>query len=553
MSDRPRSFERLLLAVILAVHAGLIFMYFVPTVGGVDCNGYHICSRMVEQHNQFHQQPADEAAFISRMWVENEAGEFYPKYPPLYPLLAGALLKLFGGAAGLLVAPICMMLAVLGLYVLCRTFLPVWASLLAAWIGATSPLINAFANDQVSHGLSICCLTWGYALFFRGTHGRDRPCAGLLAASGFLIGYSIGARYPNALMGLPALLWFWQRRRDVGWKGPAAWLIGGAIPCIFLAAFHWISFGHPFRTAYSLTEEQAAFGLGYLIRHVHFYVPAVVAEGVGPVFWLFLCGYLLTWLRDRQRAWFYTLWMAPLTLLYMSYYWAPQHHPLGYLRFLLPLGVPCVLLAMGFLVEVIGALRDQRTRRIAIAALVIVQGGWGIFGSLEQLELRYRFNDAKQRRVEFVREHVPAGAAVFGEVELLDDLDYWREHSLYQEMLLHREKVELLVRGTRESGPDSMQRSRVETIKRELLDIDPAEFRANALRLLDRVLAGDSGVYLVGRAETLADFRAGFGDSHDLEDVAELPGGTRRVLFRPALPPTAELAAGYRIARIVRR
>ena len=65
----------------------------------------------------------------------------------------------------------------------------------------------------------------------------------------------------------------------------------------------------------SLTEEQAAFGLGYLIRHVHFYVPAVVAEGVGPVFWLFLCGYLLTWLRDRQRAWFYTLWMAPLALV----------------------------------------------------------------------------------------------------------------------------------------------------------------------------------------------------------------------------------------------
>lgn len=553
MTSQSRRLERLGLCAILTMHALLVLSYFVPTVGGVDCNGYHVCSRMVEQHNQFHQQPDDELAFVSRMWVRNEAGEFYPKYPPLYPLLAGGLLKVFGGSAGLLVAPLCMILAVLGLYVLCRTFLPVWAALLAAWIGATTPLINAFSGDQVSHGLSICCLTWGYALFFRGTHNREKACAGLLFGSGLLIGYSIGARYPNALMGLPVLMWFLQHRRAIGWQGPTAWLVGGAIPCLFLAIFHWVSFGHPFRTAYSLTEEQGAFALSNLIRHVHFYVPSVVAQGAGPIFWLFLCGYLLTWVRDRQRAWFYTLWMAPLTLLYMSYYWAPQHHPLGYLRFLLPLGIPCVLLAMGFMNELVTALRDERTRRIAIAALVIVQGGWGVFSSLEQLELRFRFNDTKHRRVEFVREHVPTGSTVFGEVELLDDLDYWREHSLYQEMLLHREKVELFVRGTRDSGPDSMQHSRVEAIKSQLLDIDPTAFRQHALRLLDRTLASGDPVYLVGRPETLADFRGSYSDGYQLKQVAELAGGTRRRLFTPALPPTPELLSEYRVAKIVKR
>ena len=40
----------------------------------------------------------------------------------------------------------------------------------------------------------------------------------------------------------------------------------------------------------------------------------VVAHGVGPIFWLFVAGYLLTWLRDRGRTLFYTVWMAPLTL-----------------------------------------------------------------------------------------------------------------------------------------------------------------------------------------------------------------------------------------------
>ena len=436
---------------------------------------------------------------------------------------------------------------------LVRTFFPGWVALLAAWIGATTPLINAFSNDQVSHGLSICCLTWGYAMFFRGTHGRDKPCPGLLFVSGFLLGYSIGARYPNALMGLPVLLWFVQHRRDTGWKGPVAWLAGGAIPCLFLAIFHWVSFGSPLRTAYSLTEEQGAFALGNLIRHIHFYVPSVVAHGVGPVFWLFVCGYLLTWVRDRRRAWFYTLWMAPLTLLYMSYYWAPQHHPLGYLRFLLPLGIPCVLLAMGVMNEMVTALREQRTRRLAIIALVIAQGGWGIFSSLEQLELRFRFNDTKSRRVEFAREHVPTESIIFGEVELLDDLDYWREHTLYHEMLLHREKVELFIKGTRESGPDSMQHSRVDALKSSLLDIDPSEFRSKALQLLEQTLGSGKSVFLVGRPEVLDDFRGAYSESYGLEGVAELPGGTRRRLFTPALPPTPELVSEYRIARIMKR
>lgn len=552
MTEGNRRLEWLCLAAVLVVQALLVGLYFVPTLGGVDCNGYHVCSRMVEQHDRFYQVPEDELAFVSRMWIVTDNGEYYPKYPPLYPLLAGVLLKIFGGWAGLLVAPVCMVLAVLGLYVLCRTFLPGWAAVLAAWIGATTPLINAFANDQVSHGLSICCITWGYAFFFRGTHERSKPCPGLMVASGLLLGYSIGARYPNALMGLPVLLWFWQHRKQTGWPGPIAWLIGGAIPCLFLAVFHWTAFGSPLRTAYSFTEEQDAFGLAHLIRHVHFYVPSVIAHGVGPIFWLFACGYLVTWLRDRQKAWLYTLWMAPLTLLYMSYYFAPQHHPLGYLRFLLPLGIPCVLLALTFLKELLSALQDARVRRLAIVALIVCQGGWGIFSSLEQLEMRFRFNDSKQRRVEFVRDNVPAGSVVFGEVELLDDLDYWREHSLYWEMTLHQDKVAQYF-GSRDSGPDSLQQERADAMKRLLIDVDKATFDERATALLDKPLKAGRAVYLAGPTEVFDDFRRDYGDRFALEHVADHPGGARRRLFYPAQPPVPELIAPYAIAKIIKR
>ena len=98
----------------------------------------------------------------------------------------------------------------------------------------------------------------------------------------------------------------------------------------------------------------------------------------------------------------------------MSYYFAPKGHEVGFMRFFLPLGPPCILLALMFFRDVLARFDDRpRARGWLIAALVLCQGGWGVFSSLEQMELRFRYNDVQYRRAQFVRENVPAGSAAW--------------------------------------------------------------------------------------------------------------------------------------------
>ena len=86
--------------------------------------------------------PEDDLTFVGRMWVEGEGGEFYSKYPPLYPALAGILMRLFGDLAGFLVAPVSSWLAVLGMYVLCRALLPRWAAVVGAIVGCRQSAVQ---------------------------------------------------------------------------------------------------------------------------------------------------------------------------------------------------------------------------------------------------------------------------------------------------------------------------------------------------------------------------------------------------------------------------
>ena len=165
-----RPWELLALLGILILHALALRLYYVPTSGGTDANAYHVASRMVQEHGRFHQVPADTFTFMGKMWVVNERGEFYPKYPPVYPTVLGVVMKAFGTQAGFLVNPICALLAVIGMFVAARVFLPGWAALLAAWTVSISPVLNSLVVDQVSHATSFAIQTWAFALFFLGEY-----------------------------------------------------------------------------------------------------------------------------------------------------------------------------------------------------------------------------------------------------------------------------------------------------------------------------------------------------------------------------------------------
>lgn len=548
---RRRWLEPIGLGLVLLLYAAVLWLYFVPTVGGTDANGYHVSARMLERHGRFYQVQPDEFSFVSEMWVVNDRGEFYPKYPPLYPALAGAAQRWLGGDAGLWISPVCAWLAVLGTYVLCRSCLPRWAAVLAALIVATNPVLNTYAVHQVSHATEAASLTWAYALFFvalRRAGGRRR---GALLGTGLLLGLAIGVRYPDALLVVPPLLWLWWRGGERWRTDVVALLAGLALPGAFLAAYHWTAFGSPFATGYSLTEEQSAFALANIGHHLGQYCRAIAADVVGPLVVLSLCGFVAAWWHDRRTGAFYAAWMLPLAALYLSYY-GERHQLISFERFLLPLALPCTMLALMFADRALTRSGAGPAARLAvILAIAVGQVGYGAWWSLRELELRFGVNELIDRRVQFVRQSVPAGAAVFGEQNLLDTLDYYREYTLYWDELLHQDRLALNLSRSLQPGPDSLQQARATALQQRLLAVEEAVFAARIRALIDGRLAAGPGVYLVGKQETIDAFATAYAPFYDAQVVAELPGGATR--YRLIAHAPAEPRAGRKLVRITRK
>lgn len=530
-----RGFEYLSLAAVLILHAVMLVAYFVPALGGPDANAYQVSARMVEEHGRFHQLPKDELAHVGRMWVVNDAGEWYPKYPPLYPALSGAVMKAAGPEAGLWVSPVCAWLVVLGIYVLCRARLPGWAAVLAAFVMSTMPVFNLFAIDKVSHPPSLLFLVWGYALFFHGTNAPHARRAAWFAGAGLLVGYSVGIRYPNVLLALPPSLWMALRWREA--RGASvAWLAGLAVPAVLLMWYHTASFGHPLRTAYSLTEEQGGFGLVYFAKNLRLYLPALVTDGFGPLLVLSGLGFVMTWFSDWRRGAFYAVWIAPLTALYISYYWAPSQHPPSFIRFLLPLTAAWILLALFFLRDWFAATKASAgVRAGVIAVLVLVQGGWGIAKSLTEMETRYGSTEVTRMRTRFLLDQVPAGATLFADAWWLDELEFHGGRALYWDALLDQKALgAALDRTTALPGPDSLQPARARRLQQRLVDVEPPVYRAEIEKLIDTRLATGRGVYLAKTARSLESLLAFWGPSFRFEEVATLePFAEPYLLFSP--------------------
>ncbi len=545
MESPGRQPTRLLLGLLLGLYALMLAAYFVPVVTGTDDNGYHLAARMLERHGRFYQTPTDDLAFVGRMWVVAEDGNYYPKYPPLYPLAAATAMRAFGDLGGLLLSPIFAWSTVLATFLICRARkLPRDVSLLGAFVVATAPLANSFAVVQVSHATSLALLTWGFLLLVLALDPvRERARPWLLVGSGLLLGYAAGVRYTNALLVLPGLVWLWTEARHQPQR-LATWLGAWLVPCGLVAGYHWRSFGSPLSTAYSLTEEQAGFAVSYALENLRLYASTAPVVLAGPVTLLALIGWLLVWRRDTRRALVYVAWTVPLILVYLAYYWAPEGHPRSYVRFLLPLLLPIVLLAMRAIDQIAERLDlGRRGRTAVLAAVLVLQGAWGLFATLEQLELLLGDNARIKASVDLVRSHAEPGSVVIGELESLDSLDYFQEYDLYWANLLDQEILSQRLDRTLATGPDSLQLERAERLEERLVDTSPQEHRQRLLAVIEPPLAQGRDVWVVGDGATYGKMERFADGEFLLEQVAELPvSGRVHRLFEPGR--TVSRAAG---------
>ncbi|MCF6177715.1 MAG: glycosyltransferase family 39 protein [Victivallaceae bacterium] len=492
---------------LLVAYSAFMNYYFVPVTGGTDSNGYHTCAKMIASQGQFHQTPIDDYQFIGNMWVVNERDEFYPKYPPLYPALAAGAITVFGNHGGFYLCPILAIFAVLGMFFLCRFFMPEKLAVVGSFLLATSPVFNHFALSKVSHGPSMAFLIWGFVCFFVAV-SRRRLKTGIIYAmlAGLLLGYAEGIRYTNIILLIPPVLYglFFLRKKRL-WI-LASFSCGVAIPYLFLCWYHWSSFGSPITTGYSLTNEQSGFGLSYFWINLRLYIPGLISDGTGLVTSLALVGLVICFTRNKKRAWVFLAWIIPLLVIYMFYYWAPTTRSSSYLRFILPIFVPIYILALSALWQLTKKYSHNGQMTIVLL-LVVIHGIWGVCASLEDSEKYYLQQSSAKKVVDFTLAQVPAGSVIFADYGSLNSLDFEKRWILYSSSILDQRYLKKRLRRSLENSVSGLQKQRAELLKKQLLDVSRKEFHKTIMALISNHLQQGREVYILGSGSSINSFK----------------------------------------------
>lgn len=523
--------QYVLIGLVLFYYTFFLYTYFVPTYTGCDPNGYHVAARIFSASGRFDRTASDDYSFIGRMWVRNDAGRYFPKYPPLYPALAGTAIRLFGETAGFYVSPVCAFLGVLGIYVLGRLFGMRWMAIAAAFFLATSPAYNSWAIRQMSHAASMGFLISGYAFFLIGERLRRRAASRvMLFLGGVVVAYAAGIRYTNVLLAFPPLfLALCGRRteRDDRCGRTAAYVLGLALPYLFLAYYHWKSFGSPFVTGYALTGEQSGFAWEYFHDNWRFYLLGIIESGVGPVFLPACFGLFYCWERSRRDGFFFTIWVLPVVLLYAAYYWAPETNHQSFLRFVLPVFVPAFLLSCKFLGAVVERFREHRGGVIAFVVLFVLgQGGWGMINSFIIAEQQFARGSAQDRSIKFIRRVLAdrPDAVIFADQGLLEFLDFYGTYTLYPSDVLYKWQIKRVFERALEPGPSGLQKERALFLKENLFDADWKTYHVRIRALFEKPLADGRDVYVIGQAGQIEGFKKYYLRYFEIEDGDSLGG-----------------------------
>ena len=361
------------LVAIVAAYAVFQAWHFVPGCREPDTATYLTLAERLANGEPVGVVEKDPFLYQWHSWVENHRRETVPKYAPGYSLLMAIALKLGGEKTAYALNPFLGTLTLIGAYLLFRLWLSRLSSLLATFAMATNALYVFHTNYPLAHAADLFFITWGMLALFKWT---EAPRTAWALAAGLLLGYSQLVRPPNALLVLPVLAAaaFMLARpgpaKRQQWLQAAALLVAYAVFPTFHLWYNTTVFGGPLTTGYAFTNEQAAFALSRLPSNALFVVEAMGRLGLGIYLGLGLIGLLMG--RDWRQSLLKLLWVGPIALLYMTYYWAPRVNIGGYARFFLGL-YPALIGSAFVLVERLSlTVARQRALAAGLCALVFV-------------------------------------------------------------------------------------------------------------------------------------------------------------------------------------
>lgn len=406
----------LVLLAILATYWAIQIPYFSPGVRETDTAGYLILAERIAHGTPIAVREESLLQYQSHVWVENEAGEVLPKYPPGLSALMAVGYWVAGENGPYLVSPVCGTLALVGAFLLFCLWMSPFASLCAVAALAFNPMFMIYTGYPLAHAANTCALVWGMFFLWR---WQRKPGVFTGIGAGLLLGVAPTVRPTSAVFAVVVvaavlIAWWqaWRRRSGWPWLATVALAVGYAFFPILHMAYNAIYFGNPLLTGYALSDEQGAFEAKRVLSKVIGVFDRIGADGLGALFGLGLFGLAIRGgPADRVLR---ILWFVPLVVVYGFYYWNAPHLGMAFTRFFI-----CLFpLLVGMAFAVVEELKGSRRRQLVFLTLMAVGSiavGWPGMrkGMRDVVAAEGKRQQATVRRI--AQEHLTDKAVVFAD------------------------------------------------------------------------------------------------------------------------------------------
>ncbi|OQW96489.1 MAG: hypothetical protein BWK77_04490 [Verrucomicrobia bacterium A1] len=435
------------------LHFSWLATYHAPAISTPDANSYFAQARWIAQEGTTSFALESPVQFIAPHWNAGVNGRYYCTHPPGLGVLLAIPYVLLGYGAATWVNPLLASMSLIIVFLLARGLAgPYWA-LLAATLVAFNPFVNEHALFGDSH-VAVQFFLLG-ALFCLIPMTKKGASATWGLAAGLLAGAIPTFRYPELLYLLTFGLYLVliARRGRVTVRSVLAFALGVTLPIGALLARNQIAYGGFWKTGYMATGEQAAFSVAALVQHAPIFLWKLLTEGVWLMFPFGVAG-VIAMLADREtrhKGLLLTGLIAPVTLLYMAWYWQPDPQSM---RFLIPT-FPLYTLAGVWMLS-----RLIRKPRVAIwvsAGIVAITAVWGVPQAVMSLRHIERDNRVLADITAMLERHVPTGSIVIAGIGVQQHLDFVGNWKLADvDLVSTRPSRIMLLRAAQEKGPGKL-------------------------------------------------------------------------------------------------
>jgi hypothetical protein len=308
------------------------------------------------------------------------------------------------------------------------------------------------------------------------------------------------------------------RLRLLPWGQLVVMALVGIVVLSPLLIQHWVAYGSPFTSGYSLCGESTGFGWKWFDKNWKLMLNRMDTPGLFLIFPLGIAGLGYLVVHRPRLGVFLALWAIPSLLLYTAYYWAPEGDGPWYIRFFVSIFPPLIVSALALLCV---AVKSRPAWNIVIGLFAILVAGVNLNETGRQLDKKVDGLVFAKTLMETVHEKLPNGSVVLSDESVLNYIEFAGNYKLYSTGAYERSSLLGRTKVLKDNEPHPFQRKKAKDIEDWLGNKTDAQLNDLLQDRLARQLADGHSVYVIASQGNLSRWRGRLSDRFQFSLIDE--------------------------------